>query len=369
MKRLSLKEAMSLVSASPSPAVSIYLATDLQGRDSSQILALNLRRLYEKVEKKIRHHFGLRGNRVLLDLQRALSNLKVEKARGGLAIFYSEGFSGILKIPTPIQDLAVAADSFHLKPVMKANQLRQCFFLLGFADHTVNLYKVSANHITRLDSTSYSPRNRESWLEHLNRKIDMHVSLERLPLLLAGSSFHQEEFRSTCTYPYIVEGAMSGDISRHSEKNLMNISSLFMEGYFTSKQSAAIQAFEHAEKRGETSQELETIAKAAISGNVRHLFIAEDRHIWGRLDRKTGRIKLGNTKESVAHDDILDDLAEETIRNLGQVTVLPSILMPDGQPVGAILKNQPHPKADVIRIHNYFSQEANKSGQTIRLSA
>lgn len=364
MKRLKLKEALGLISAKSSPAISIYLGTNVSGRDSHRTLADNLHKLYQSTEAVIKQKYQGKVARPLLDgLKQALRSIRLRRSRGGIALFHSEGFTGLLKLPTPVKDLTVTADSFHLKPVLKASQLRRSFYLLAFESDSGHFYKVSADKITKLESanvlSSYahgtigeSPPsaksrirgtdNLEMSLEDLNRKLELHCSLERLPLLLAGSVYHQNLFRSMSAYPYIVEGGMSGDISQHNQRSLWYMSSIFMEQYFAAFDDQVLKRFEQAEMKGHTTSRLGIIASAAVRGNVKHLLIAEDRHIWGRFDRSTGKLRLVTEHDKAGTDDVLDDIAEVTLLKQGEVTVLPSILMPEGQPIAAILKGAAH---------------------------
>ncbi len=389
MKKLRLAEAMKLVAARTSPAVSIYVGTDVQGKDSQKTISEKLHRLYRSVEATITKRFGEFSSLSLLyGLKQALRNIRPKRARGGIAIYHSEGFTGVLHLPTPVSDLAVAADSFHLKPVLIANQIRRSFYLLLFSNKEARFYKVTADKMTELERTKYftyrqpffddppaagfktgSFSDMDSWTSNLKRKIDLHCSMERLPLLLAGSSYHQNAFRSSFRYPFVVEGEMTGDFSQLSQQKLFNKSSLFMENYFSMYQERAIQLFEEAEQRGQTSNRIEIVAKAAAQGNVQHLFIAEDRHLWGHLDRDSGDITLQRSHEQQCYDDILDDLAELTLQMKGEVTVLPSVLMPDGKPIGAIFKRTPNVKAMAKKLHSYRpSSSITPAGHLLSLS-
>jgi hypothetical protein len=390
MKTLSINEVSQLVSVKAAPAVTVYLATNAMGREAHKNFRTNLDALYKSIERSVSWKYpGARGEKLLASLREDLKTLRPERSRGGLAIFYSESFRGVLYLPTPVSNLAVTADSFHLKPVLKAQQLRRSFYLLSFGHNSADFYKVTADKISRLESHSYDtylyaisdgPPNSVytatgtmdlgDSMEQLRRSIDIHLTVENLPLLLAGSLYHQNIYRNTCTYPYLVESGMNGDTTRQTPDGLYHVSSVFMEQYFSAFQEHAIRSFERAELQGETTSKLKDIARAAVHGKIRHLFVAEDRHIWGQLCQETGEITIVSGHQRCGNDDILDDLAEIILAQKGEVTVLPSILMPDNQPVAAILKTSPNMKSDMKSLDSFMPAMVPPSlDHSIRFSA
>ena len=73
----------------------------------------------------------------------------------------------------------------------------------------------------------------------------------------------------------------------------------------------------------------------ALSRKVKHLFINEKMHVWGKIDHSTASFTY-HPNQSVAEDDVLDDLAEIVLKNNGIVTVLPHSKMPNGKAACAI---------------------------------
>ena len=67
------------------------------------------------------------------------------------------------------------------------------------------------------------------------------------------------------------------------------------------------------------------------------LLVEDERTIGGRIDRNTGSIIYGDMAD--AHtDDLLDDLAEFTLRMGGEVVIVPTVDMPTKTGAAAVYR-------------------------------
>ncbi len=82
-----------------------------------------------------------------------------------------------------------------------------------------------------------------------------------------------------------------------------------------------------ARARDAAEEDLGRVAAAAAAGRIATLLIDADRHVWGRLDRESGRIELRDSGDP-ATDDLLDDIGELVITTGGEVVVVPAERMP-----------------------------------------
>ena len=77
----------------------------------------------------------------------------------------------------------------------------------------------------------------------------------------------------------------------------------------------------------ETRQPKTDVAQALVAGRVGTLLIEADRQIPETVDSASGRVEFG----ALGHpevDDLLDDLAELTLKMGGEVIVIPAERMP-----------------------------------------
>lgn len=172
----------------------------------------------------------------------------------------------------------------------------------------------------------------------LQRQLDSYLQGDRLPLLLAGPHHQQEAFRAVSSYANLVERGMVGYIEDVDMKSLAGMSESIMEQYFSAFDAHALVAFHKARASGLATTNLKKIAEAAARGQVQSLLIAEDRHVWGHIDKETGSVRVLEQRTDATADDLLDDIAEMILVKGGRVTVLPSVQMPERQAIGAVLR-------------------------------
>jgi hypothetical protein len=87
-----------------------------------------------------------------------------------------------------------------------------------------------------------------------------------------------------------------------------------------------------------SSDDVESVAAAAVAGRVRRLLIARGRTVRGALDRSTGAVRKRAAREDAFGDDVLDDLAEAVLVRGGAVHVVEKDRMPTKSPVAAVLR-------------------------------
>jgi hypothetical protein len=370
MKEITVNQAAKLIKSVPTPAVSIYLGTNIIERDASTRMKNNLHGLYRTAEALVTKTYDRQTRARLLEpLKNALTALRLNRSKGGLAIYHSEHFTGVVKIPTAVSDLVVAADSFHLKPVLRCLQMRRSYYLLAFRKNYAELILVTADAAKVIERISYGIKDHSGALDTderkdsikeitkirrrheisetmatLNRQLESYWQKERVPLLLAGPHHLLESFRDQSTYGNLLERTLTGSIDHVDLNALTRLSSGIMEHIFSRLDSNEVLAFQKAQSSGLASTDINHIAMAAVRGQVRNLLIAEDRHIWGYLDRINGRVEILSEQIDATSDDLLDDIAELTLLKGGKVTVLPSIEMPGKQPIAAVLRWDDSPR-------------------------
>ncbi|MBC7533753.1 MAG: hypothetical protein H7318_19470 [Oligoflexus sp.] len=383
MKEMTINDALKLVNSKAAPAISIYLGTNIQDRDGVTRMKKNLQSLYRTAETLIAKTYDSRTrDRLLVPLKKALAALRLTRSKGGLAIYHSEHFSGVVRLPTTVSNLAVAAESFHLKPIFRCVQIRRRYRILAFRKKFVELISVTADETKLIQRVELLVREERPFPENeapkrgfneglklrrqkdlreammtLNRQLESYWQGESLPLLLAGPLHQQDAFRTACSHTNLMERGLIGHVDELDLNALEGLSTSLMEQYFSKFEAQAIVAFHKAKGSGFASTDLRQIAEAAARGQVQSLLIAEDRQIWGHFDRENGLVKILEQRNDATSDDLLDDIAELTMIKGGKITVLPSTQMPGNYPIVAVLRWIDIPK-DLQYPHQY--RPANK---------
>jgi len=97
------------------------------------------------------------------------------------------------------------------------------------------------------------------------------------------------------------------------------------------------ESYKNAEAESLGSSDLKQVAKAAYEGRIETLLLEEDKIVPGKIDNETGEVEFG-TLGNPDYDDILDDIAELTVRRKGDVLILPKDMMPSTTGVSAMYR-------------------------------
>ncbi|NBO66738.1 MAG: prepilin peptidase, partial [Acidobacteria bacterium] len=89
-----------------------------------------------------------------------------------------------------------------------------------------------------------------------------------------------------------------------SPESLIEMANQFMEQYFAKLDELSVVTFRKAKASGLATSDLREICDAASKGQIQSLLIAEDRHLWGHLDRESGRVRLLAQKLEASSDDV-----------------------------------------------------------------
>lgn len=281
----------------------------------------------------------------------------LSRLKNNVGIFRNEKIFRIVSLPIPVEQSCIVATSFHVKPLLKWNQLDRDFLLLGVNEFTASLYRGNQNSLSLIDSLAFETTRKLSpheniknlwsknnsknerimrinhWLSDLTKNENIHLFVsgsKEISTLLKNdfSRLNITKLDSHKCFSTDILPELCGEIRsqlRESAKN--DLENSIMEFYY-------------AEDLNITSKNIFQITKAALSGRVQKLIIADGINIFGKIDRTTGGLEIHPVHLDNEDDDILDDLAQEVLSQGGEVVVTTRDLIPKGRPILAILENK-----------------------------
>jgi hypothetical protein len=278
-----------------------------------------------------------------------------------------------------LPEVAVVSETFHAKPLLGYLHANRHYYVLALSQNEVTLLGGTPHALEPVDFSTLpesladalgrqeggrrqltvrggmgggqSPvfhghgpgdEDRKEELSKFFRAIDQKLVEflrdEKVPLVLAGVGYYHPIYREVSRYPYLLDEGVEGNVEREPAdviraKAWPLVESLFAEELAKKRETFHTQA---ARRRADTDPEV--VAQAVAHGRVRDLFVCEERHLWGRLDRDTGAVELHLEQTGTRDSDILDDLAEMTLLGGGEVWVLSPDEMPEGASVAAIFR-------------------------------
>ena len=300
----------------------------------------------------------------------------------GLAVLAARGMFRVYKLQRPVDELAVVADSFHIKPLLRILQSADRYQILGLSRKQIKLFEGNRDALDEIEPAQGVPRtmidalgeeltvpsqtvasyggvgvghspihhghgggepevdiDAERYFRAVDRAVmTQHSQPSGLPLILAALPEHHHMFHSVSHNPFL----MRESIDSHPDA-LSSITELrqrawqLMQPHYLARLDALVEEFGNAKADDLGDDDLAHVAKAVVGGRVSKLLIEACREVPGRINTETGNIemsKLNNPKVN----DILDDLGRLTLVMHGQVVVVPSERMPTKSGIAAIYR-------------------------------
>lgn len=269
-----------------------------------------------------------------------LKNQQKEVGDVPIALFCTSSFAGYSRLPFKANPLAVVSNSFHIKPLLKWMQREHPFSLLQLKEQEAVLYQGSLSYFEEIEKLPYNElRTMDGVFNALDRAVYRSIQSSRVPLLLAGEFDLIESYRTVSGYKAILDDAILDPSLLISQEKLHAAAIRVLEPFLEQKENALLSSFRTAERSGRTSAILQEIVQLALVGRVKHLFINEKMHVWGKINSDTASFTY-SSRQTAPEDDVLDDLAEIVLKRHGVVTVLPPMKMPNGKAACAILNGE-----------------------------
>ena len=355
-----------LLSDHQAPCLSLYQRThrSLPHRDEGPI---RFRNLVRELESSVRRTHPQAEVRRLMKPFAGLArdhdfwNHTLE----GLAVLASPDSFLVYRLPRPVRDLVVVADSFHLKPLWRLLQSVERYQVLAVTLEGVRLFEGDRDRLGEVELAAEVPRtfddtrglgsthggeakadalhlDTDSDTDRFFRAIDRAV-LERhsrpagLPLVLAALGEHHHRFRSLSHNPLLIAEGITINPDALTTDGLRERAWQVIEPRYRARVEALRDAFARARATGSGSDDLAEIGVAAAASRVAMLYIEADRQVAGHLDETTGVVS-GGVLADPSVDDVLDDLGELVIKMGGEVLVIGRDGMPTGSSVAAIYR-------------------------------
>ncbi len=361
------------------PCLSLYQPTHRVHPDNEQD-PIRFRNLVKELEHSLRRDYSSRDVRHLIEPFHKLADDRAfwNSTLTGLAALGASGFFRAYRLRRVLPELAIVADSFHLKPLLRILQSADDYQLLGVSRDKISFFEGNRDALDEVELDPAVPRSpreapggeaKEFHVSHwtssvgapgvhysegdksdivendamrffraVDRAILEHYSRpSRLPLLLAALPENQSLFRQISRNPFLISKPINfyaGDLSRDT---LRDQAWQVLEPYYLARLAGLIEMFGVAKSRGLSSDNLEQIAHSAVAARVATLLVEADRQIPGRFETTTGEIQFAELANPDV-DDVLDDIAELVLKNGGQVVVVPKERMPTQTGAAAIYR-------------------------------
>jgi hypothetical protein len=364
------------------PCLSLYLPTHRHHPDNQQD-PIRFRNLVKTLEGSLLQQFSNDETRSLLEPFVALADDRDfwNHTLDGLAVLSATAMFRVYKLQRPVSELAVVADSFHSKPLMRIVQSADRYCVLGLNRNEIKLFEGNRDVLDEIEPAQGVPRTISDVLGedltephqtvasyggagqtpmhhgHGGKESEVDKDSERFfravdravlehhsqpcgtPLILAALPMHHHMFHEVSQNPFLIQES----IDIHPDA-LPSIDELrprawqLMEPRYLARLAALVEEFGNARSKGLGVEDLAQVAKAAVAGRVAKLLIEASREIPGRINAATGDIQTDDLEHPEV-DDVLDDLATLALKMGGQVVIVPAERMPTKTGIAAIYRH------------------------------
>jgi hypothetical protein len=381
MHSLSTDYAEGLWRGQDAPCLSLYQPTHRRHPENQQD-PVRFKNLLKQLEASLQQKYRVRETNPLLAPFRALGEDDSfwDHTLDGLAVLATADMFRVYRLQRAVPELAIVADTFHVKPLLRILQSADRYQVLGLSRSEVVLYEGNRDALDQVDLGPGVPQTIEDALGaeltephhtvssygtgatgpgmhhgHGSRKDEIDVDAERffravdravlrhhsrpsgLPLILSALPEHHALFRQVSHNPLLVADGIDVYPAAIPPDALRERAWRVMEARYLDRLRALVEEFGAARSKGLAADEPEQVAEALLAGRVGTLLLEVDRQLPGRVDQVSGRIATDELSHPEV-DDLLDDLAELALERSGQVVVVPAEWMPTSTGLGAIFR-------------------------------
>ncbi len=387
LHQLTTDESRALLADHEPPCISLYQPTHRRHLDHRQD-AIRFSNLLREMELSLLQKYPTREVGPLLEPFQALGEDAEfwNHTLDGLAVFGSADTFRVFTLQRTVPELAIVAESFHTKPLVRMLQSADRYQVLGLNRHEAHLYEGNRDTLDEVELAEGVPRTIEEALGedvtdphltaasynaaggrggfhatptmhhgHGGKKDEVGIDNDRffraidravlehhsrpsgLPLVLAALPQHHDLFRKVSHNPFLLADGIGLDPNSISPERLREEAWRTVEPQYLQRLAKLVGNFEEAQSKYLGSADLTDVAQALIAGRVETLMIESGRQIPGTIDPLSGRVEFADLSHSEV-DDLLDDLAELAWKKGGDVLVVPAEQMPSDTGVVAIYR-------------------------------
>jgi hypothetical protein len=371
-----------LVDCDP-PCLSLYQATH-RHHPANQQDPIRFRNLVKALEESLLQQWPESEVQPLLEQFRSLADDGDfwNNTHDGLAVLAAKDMFRVYRLQRPVAEMAVVANSFHLKPLMRILQTTDRYHVLGLNRQEIKLFEGNRDVIDEIELDQGVPRtitealgeeltephqtvasyggvgqghspmhhghgggesevdsDSERFFRAVDRAIlEYHSRPSGLPLVLAALPEHHRMFHDVSHNPFLLPESIDVHPDALSSiEELRQRAWQLIEPRYVARLTALAEAFGNATSNGLGDDELAHVAKAVVNGRVATLLIEARREVPGRINVSNGDIELGYLGDPEV-DDVLDDLGALAMKKGAEVVVIPTEQMPTKTGVAAIYR-------------------------------
>jgi len=296
----------------------------------------------------------------------------------GLALFLSKDHGRVYRLPLAFDELLVAGERYHVKPLIPLLSGDARFLILAVSQKEIRLLQATRQVIQEVEledvpeslrevavhremrflnyhvGSGFSSGGRQSavfhghgdqtdeelirtYLRAIDQGIRTAIEDERSPLVLAGVRYLLDVYRAVSEYPAILPDIVQGNPDELSNEELHAEARPIVEARFRQRRQEAVGRFEEQAGTGLAVGGVDEVVPAAAHGRVEVLWVAVGVQRWGTFDEETASVEVRDQPRPGDHD-LLDRAAADALLAGGTIYAVDPGQVPGDAPIAALLR-------------------------------
>ncbi len=393
MAEFSRDELRELLTHEIGPLVTITMPIVRTGSDQQQNLA-RFKNLIREAERLLLE-WGIDKRDITPIMAPAWELLDGEDAafqRDGLAVFISTAPHTMryYNVSIPLDEKAIVADRFYVKPLFPALIDEERFYVLTVSQNQVHFLEAAGSELRQIDvpglpenmdealqlqsegrnegvkavgasgrpdapgtqtgiggqSGSYAghgagEEDKKEYIQQyfhlINNALQPILKDKDAPLVLVAVDYQHPIYKQANTYKHLTEEGIIGNPTGYTAQDILQKAHEIVDPLFRQDQQTDKDRYQELFHKNQASNRPNDILQAAHMGRIDALFVPLDAALWGTYDFNTNRLAVHDTQQP-GDADLLDLAATQTILNGGQVYAVPRQDMPDDSMIAAIYR-------------------------------
>jgi len=382
MDVLTTSDLRNLASIQAEHCITIYMPTNVTGRDAEQDPA-RLRDLLQQAEDNLVKR-GMRAPEARTFLEPARSLITDaffwRERSQGVAIFICPESLMRFRLPLDFTESVIVNRRFHIKPLLALLAGDNRFYLLALSQNKVRLLDGTRHGMRELEvkgmpvniqeALNYDEADRgaqvhsamagttgkqaavfhgqggqkdtaKTDITQFFRMVDesLHDVLTEgnVPLMLAGVDYLLPIYRAVCSYPHTIDTTLSGNCDHLSAHQLHERAWPLVQPNFEKTRDEVLAKYRELGGSGKTTNDVEKIVTAAYQGQVDTLLLDLNADEWGVFDAETNTTEV-HIEAEAGDEDLLDLAAVQTLLHRGTIQAVDRDQMPNEALIAAMLR-------------------------------
>ncbi len=370
-----------LIAIKEGPCISVYMPTKAAASVEVKKMPIQLKNLLNIIKKDLQEKHAM-GTRSIDELLKPATDLLEDRIfwqnqKEGLAIFISPGEFYYFKVNTDLPEKSTVSSYFNIVPLIPELMTNNIFYVLAISRNKNRIFQCSKGSIVQLtidgipenlkevtrveDSEKgisfhssgavgsgvvfhgvgeIDAERKEELLQYF-RQIDQGLNKyidkkNKSPLIIMSVKDLFSTYSEINTYPYLLKDSLEGNPDECTSDAIHKNALAIVADYFHEQFEAIVSTYHDLKGTGKTSTQLEDVVSAAYFSRVEQLFIKNNTSQSGHFVPEENKVYLDDNE--IDQYDLYNFAAIKTISNGGEVFVLNSEVIPDGEDIIAFYR-------------------------------